>query len=96
MIGATVILQEQPNGDLLYICKRKGSNPDRKKYPMLKCPLCKKNLHPVFNVSVKNNAILFDIDDPRYRDFPRNHICKCAGCHHTIGVHYKSLKERQL
>lgn len=48
-----ILLKEQSNGDLMYVYRRKGSNPNREKYPMLKCPLCKKNLHTVFDASVK-------------------------------------------
>ena len=62
---------------------------------MLKCPLCKKNLHEVFDAKTKNNSILFDIDDPKYKDFPRNHVRKCPRCHHTIGVYYLTVKDRQ-
>ena len=95
MNGTTILLQEQENGDLLYIRKWKGSNPEKKRFPVLKCPLCKKNLHPVLNASVKNDAILFDVADPRYKNIPRNHVYKCARCHHTIGIHYLNDEERK-
>ena len=91
-----ILLMEQSNGDLMYVCRRKGSNPDRKKFPMLKCPLCKKNLHTVFNAGVKNDAFLFDVDDEKYRLLSRNHVCKCARCHHTIGVHYLNAEEKRF
>lgn len=90
-----ILLKEQSNGDLMYVYRRKGSNPNREKYPMLKCPLCKKNLHTVFNASVKNDAFHFDVEDERYRCLPRNHVYKCARCHHTIGVHYLNVEERR-
>lgn len=61
-----ILLKEQSNGDLMYVYWRNGSNPNREKYPMLKCPLYKKNLHTVFNASVKNDAFLFDVEDERY------------------------------
>ena len=95
MNGTTVYLQEQKNGDLLYIRKWKGSNPEKKKFPVLKCPLCKKNLHPVFKPSVKNDAILFDVADPKYKNYPRNHVYKCARCHHIIGIYYLSDEDRR-
>ena len=63
---------------------------------MLKCPLCKKNLHSVYDAKVKNDSILFDVDDPHYKDFPCNHVCKCSRCHHTIGVYYLSVKDRRI
>ena len=91
-----ILLMEQSNGDLMYVCRRKGSNPDRKKFPMLKCPLCKKNLHTVFNAGVKNDAFLFDVDDEKYRLLSRNHVYKCARCHHTIGVHYLNAEEKRF
>ena len=40
-------LRLQENGDILYTPKKKGSNPEHEKKPMLKCPICKKNLHTV-------------------------------------------------
>lgn len=89
-------LQFQKNGDLLFKTKRKGSNPTREKRPMLKCPICKKNLHKVYDAKVKNDAILFDIDNPRYKDFPRSHICKCSRCHRTIGIYYLTVKARRM
>ena len=91
-----ILLMEQSNGDLMYVRRRKGSNPDRKKFPMLKCPLCKKNLHTVFNAGVKNDAFLFDVDDEKYRLLSRNHVYKCARCHHTIGVHYLNAEEKRF
>lgn len=89
-------LQLQSNGDILCIHKRKGSNPEREKKPMLKCPLCKKNLYSVYDAKVKNDSILFDVNDPRYKDYPRNHICKCSRCHHTIGIMFLSPKTRRM
>lgn len=88
-------LRLQENGDILYTPKKKGSNPEHEKKPMLKCPICKKNLHTVYDTAAKNNSLLFDVDDPRYKDFPRDHICKCSRCHHTIGVYQLSAKERR-
>lgn len=90
-----ILLQEQRNGDWMFVSKKKGSNPGREKFPMLKCPLCKKNLHIVHNARVKNNAILFDVDDPKYQNVSRDHVCKCARCHRIIGVHFLNVKERR-
>ena len=86
----------QSNGDLLYATKRKGSNPWHEKTPMLKCPICKKNLHKVFDAKTKNNSLLFDVNDPKYKNFPRDHICKCSRCHHIIGVLNLSPKDRRI
>ena len=95
MKNNVILLKAQRNGDLMYIERKKGSNPNGEKSPMLKCPLCKKNLHTVFDASVKNNSFLFDVEDERYRYLLRDHVYKCARCHHTIGVHYLTVKERR-
>lgn len=72
------------DGETLQIC-RKGFNPNREKAPMLKCPVCKKNLHRVWKAFVKNNVILYDRDDSRYADLPCETQMRCSKCHHMIG-----------
>ena len=90
-----IYLHLQKSGDFIYTSTRKGSNPLHEKMPMLKCPVCKKNLHSVFDAKTKNDAFLFDVDDPKYKNHPRDHVCKCSRCHHAIGVYYLSVKDRR-
>lgn len=56
------------DGDTIHTQRRKYSNPDNHRSPIIKCPLCGKNLYAVFNAQVKNDCIPFDADDPKYRE----------------------------
>ena len=74
------------DGNIIQTCCKKGSNPERRKMPTIKCPVCKKFLYSVLDPKVKNDCFPFVADDPKYRNLIGNHIVRCPRCHHMIGV----------
>ena len=83
------------DGDVLLVC-RKGFNPEGERNPMLKCPVCWKNLHRVWKPYIKNDTILFNRDDPRYADLPFETQMRCSKCHHVIGELIMDSGSRKL
>lgn len=72
--------------DTILFPQNKGANPEGKKKPAIKCPNCKNFLYSVINKRMKNDTLCYDLTNPIYQYYPRNHICVCSRCHHHIGV----------
>lgn len=72
--------------DVILHPHNKGANPEGKKKPAIKCPNCKNFLYSVISKRMKNDTLCYDLTDPVYQNYPRNHICVCSKCHHWIGV----------
>ena len=81
-----LIMQWTEDGDLIFLSKLKGSNPNREKHPTINCPHCGKFMFYVFDKNAKNDTLCFDVEDPRYCSFYRDHIRVCPKCHHRIGI----------
>ena len=64
----------------------KGLNRTRERRPSLRCPVCKKILGAFDTPRDKNCTLVYDADDPRMKDLPRNCLRKCPRCHRTIGI----------
>lgn len=81
-----LIMQWTEDGDLIFLSKLKGSNPNREKHPTINCPHCGKFMYYVFDKRAKNDSLCFDIEDPQYSNLIRDHIRVCPKCHHRIGI----------
>ena len=83
------------DGDTIHTQRRKYSNPDNHRSPIIKCPLCGKNLYAVFNAQVKNDCIPFDADDPKYWELEYEYKIRCSRCHHFIGILVLDARKRK-
>jgi hypothetical protein len=68
------------------VLPRKGSNPKQERRPSIKCPVCKKHLYHVWNADVKNDTILFALDDSKYATLPLSYRQRCSHCHQMLGA----------
>ena len=83
-----------PDGEFIFCSKNKGSNPERKREPSINCPNCGKFMYSVYDKHVKNDILCYDMTDPKYQNYPREHIRVCSKCHHRIGMIYLDAKLR--
>lgn len=74
------------SGQLIMVQPQKGSNPEQVRRPAIKCPICKKFLYYVWSTDVKNDTILFALDDSKYATLPLSGRRKCNRCHQMLGV----------
>lgn len=79
----------------LLLMRRKGSNPEHKRRPTVKCPLCKKILYTVANATVRNCVLAYDVRDPRYASYPVEYYMRCSRCHNVIGITYLNTELRK-
>ena len=80
----------------LLLERRKGSNPEKKRGPAVKCPLCKKNLFFVSDANGRNNHLVYDLRDPKYAFLPRDLIIRCSRCHNNIGITTLNTERRRM
>ena len=81
------------DGEFIFCSKNKGSNPERKREPSINCPNCGKFMFSVYDKYVKNDILCYDMVDPKYQNYPREHIRVCSKCHHRIGMIYLDANE---
>ncbi|MBE6910886.1 MAG: hypothetical protein E7474_15140 [Ruminococcaceae bacterium] len=52
----------------------------------MRCPVCKKILGAFDTPHDKNCTLVYDASDPRMKEFPHSHLCKCPRYHRTIAI----------
>ena len=80
----------------LLTVRMKGTNPEGRREPVVKCPICKKILYSVLNTTVRNNTLSYDLRDPQYASLPREYIYRCPRCHNDVGIVHLNTELRRM
>lgn len=94
-MAQNLIMQWTKDGELVFLSKKKGSNPNHEKHPTINCPNCGKFMYYVYDKNVKNDILCYDLADPAYQCLPRSHIRICPKCHHRIGIMHLNPRLRK-
>jgi len=90
------MIKLMPDGEFVFFSTLKGSNPSGEKHPTIHYPNCGKYMYYVYDKEAKNKIACYDLADPKYKYYPRNHIRVCQKCHHRIGIMSLDSRMRKL